>query len=125
MGCAASRSDDVAASQADAAEAAILKCAPPAWFEGGEVQLSPHAESQFDEGTGYSSIYYTLQYKGDVKWKSPFASSTSNAGGARGDDLNVKLSHNNRVLIMTTGTWSGRERTDLRTSVFDVAELVG
>mmetsp|Transcript_24464 Transcript_24464/g.70202 ORF Transcript_24464/g.70202 Transcript_24464/m.70202 type:complete len:143 (-) Transcript_24464:48-476(-) len=142
MGCAASRSDDVAASQtnerglppptqmqepkeATPEEAAILKRAPPAWFDGGEVQLSPHVESEFDEGTGYLSIYYTLQYKGEVKWKSPFASSTSNASGARGDNLTVELSHDNRVLIMTTSKWSGRDRTNLKTSVFDVAELVG
>ena len=120
MGCAASNLQT-----AEIAEiAAILERAPPGWFDGGKVQLSPHAKSESDEGTGYSSIYYTLQYEGKEKWKSHFASSTSNAGGARGDDLTVKLSHDNRVLIMTTGTWSGRQLTNLKTSYFDVAELV-
>ena len=106
------------------AESVILRRTPPAWFDGEKVELSTHAKSEFDEGTGFSSVYYTLKYNGEEKWKSMFASSSSNAGGARGDHLDVKLRHNNRVLIVTTGKLSGRATTNLQTSAFDVAELV-
>ncbi len=105
------------------AEDAILRREPPAWFDGGKVQLSPHATSECDEGTAYSSIYYTLQYDGKEKWKSTFASSTSNIGGARGDHLDAQLRHKNRVLVVTTGTLSGRATTNLETTVLDVAKL--
>merc|ERR1712048_1358039 len=62
-----------------------------------KVELKTSCESECDEGTCYCSSRSALHYDGVEVW-SFSTSSSSNIGGARGEDHNAKLSGDRNTL---------------------------
>lgn len=92
-----------------------------------KVELKTSRESECDEGTCYCSACSVLHYDGVELW-SFSTSSTSNIGGARGDDHDAKLSDDKNTLTVVKKSVTrslGCPRPDeSETTVLLVADLV-
>eukprot|EP00931_Biecheleriopsis_adriatica_P089568 TRINITY_DN6366_c0_g2_i1.p1 TRINITY_DN6366_c0_g2~~TRINITY_DN6366_c0_g2_i1.p1 ORF type:complete len:215 (+),score=28.26 TRINITY_DN6366_c0_g2_i1:75-647(+) len=92
-----------------------------------KIELENKSDSEFDEGTGYSSCLSELFYDGAKIW-SKYTSSTSNIGGARGSSHTAVLSEDKATLtvkeIDETRSVGQRHSGKNTTEILSVAQLI-